>query len=772
MRLAVGSRLGPYQILGAVGAGGMGEVYTARDTRLDRQVAIKVLPPAAVADDRARARLLREARLASHLNHPHVCTIYDVGEDHGVSYIAMELVEGQTLAACVAAGPLQAAEVLRFGRQLAEALAHAHSRGVIHRDFKSANIVITPERRAKVLDFGLARRVTVATAVPAMATMSTVSQTAPGVVAGTPAYMAPEQLQGATPDARSDIWALGVVLYEMAAGRRPFAGQTLFTLSAAILHEPLPPLPSVVPRAFAATIERCLAKAPAERYQQAADVQAALEAIEAGMAGERVESRARTRAVKLAVLPFANLSGDPEQEYLSDGLTQEMIAQLGRLHPGSLGVIARTSVMRYKKSAAPIDQIGRELGVDYVLEGSAQREGSLIRITTDLIEVCNQSLLWADSFEREFSGILKLQRDVAQNVARALALTLLPSEQARLASVRTVNPEAYEAYLKGSQLWTRMTKADLDAAERYFQLALEKQPGYAAPYAGLAMVWACRQQIGIAPPSEATPKAKAAASRALELDDSLAEAYYARATIRTWSDWDFPGAEADWKRALEINPNLADARAYYSHYLNIVQRPVEAMEEVERALALDPYNPLVHVLHAWDLTFVERHDEAIAAASRAPGHPAGLQTAWSAWSLLENEAEAAVVLKAFLPVYGDRAVEEAFERGCTQRGYVEGLKQAARALGASSSASFLPSDVALLHLYAAESSLALDWLERGLAGRDPFLPYLGHPMFYRRLRSEPRYEALCRRVGLPAYPPSSSDPLPERGRPDAQPRSS
>ncbi len=600
--LTAGQRLGPYQITAPIGAGGMGEVWRARDTRLERDVALKVLPAEALADETARARLVREARLASKLNHPHICTIHEVGDADGQTYIAMELVEGQPLNARVAAGPLPVDEVLRYGQQMADALAHAHARGVVHRDLKSANVVVTPEGQVKVLDFGLAKRLTGDDPTEVSSVLEK-TLTAPGVVVGTLAYMAPEQLRGQPADARSDIWALGVVLYEIAVGKRPFEGPTGLEVTAAILSQPVPAVPASVPAPLAGVIDRCLAKEPGARYQRGDEVREALEAVAAGQAwptwrvvlrrhrglvgtatavlallvvaavlfgldvgGVRLRVAggvgAPARVVRLAVLPFANLSGDPAQEYLSDGFTQEMITQLGRLHPAGLSVIARTSVMRYKKGDTPIDQIGRELRVDYILEGSAHQESGRVRITAELIKVLDQTQLWAERYERDLAGLLALQSEVAQKVAGALALKLLPAEQARLAGTSVVNPEAYEAYLKGSSLWKAMTPADVGTAERYFELALEKAPSYAAAYEGLAWVWAIRQQMGMALPQVAGPKAKAAALKALELDDSYAGAHEALAVVLAATDWNWAGAEREYRRALELNPNGANAHAY------------------------------------------------------------------------------------------------------------------------------------------------------------------------------------------------------------------
>jgi serine/threonine-protein kinase len=718
-------RLGPYEIQSAIGAGGMGEVYRARDTRLERDVALKVLPAATLGDGTARARLVREARLASRLNHPHICTIYDVGEtDSSVdsagspevgsgprsAYIAMELVEGQPLSVRVAEGPLPTDQVVRYGQQLAEALAHAHGRGVVHRDLKSANVVVTPEGQVKVLDFGLAKRLT-EEALAEATTVAPESLMAPGIVAGTLAYMAPEQLRGRPADARSDIWALGGVLYEMAAGRRPFVGQTGFELTAAIFSQPVPPMPAPVPGPVSGVVERCLAKEPGERYQRAGEVKAALEAVASGrdiarwptwrtaawrrrrrlggaagalaillvaatlvaldVGGVRSRWMRRADPIRLAVLPFANLSGDAGQGYLSDGLTQEMITQLGRLHPATLSVIARTSVMRYKKGDTPVDQIGRELDVDYVLEGSTTRQGDRVSVAAELINVANQTTVWADKYEREFSAILTVQGQVAQNVAKALAVELLPAEEARLAIARSVNPEAYEAYLKGITLWQTLKTADVDAAQCLFEQALEKDPSYAPAYSGLALVWMSRALNNVVPPLEAGPKAKAAALKAIELDGNSAEAHEALADVLTWSDWNWAEAGREWERALELNPNAASTHAYYSHYLAHVGRAAEGEAHSKRALELDPFNPLWHGFHGMVLLYQRRYDEALAAARTATSMRADAPVASNIaqWVYLSKGMRDEQLADQRLRIATDPERMAAFERGLKEGGY-------------------------------------------------------------------------------------------------------
>ncbi len=792
-----GKTLGHYRILEQIGQGGMGVVYLAEDASLHRKVALKFLPAEMRQDDTARKRFIREARSAAALDHPYICHINEVGESEGQDFIAMEYVEGQSLcdrtAAAASGRPaLPLKEALQIAIEVAEALEAAHGKGIIHRDIKPGNIMLTETGHAKVMDFGLAKKAMAPGGVDVEdATVTALTRS--GEAIGTLAYMSPEQLRGKPADARSDLWALGVTLYEMVAGTRPFEGQGGYEVTSAILSQAPRPLPAGVPAELGAVIGRSLEKEPGKRFQSAGELRKALSAVLAGTVSPWVGWRYRiahrrwpavasavlalcllvgilvgvdaggvrgwltarmgiaARTVKLAVLPFANLTGDPEQEYLSDGLTQEMIAQLGRLHPQGLSVIARTSVMQYKKSEKPIEQIARELGVGYILEGSARKDGNRIRITAELVQVRDQTQLWAETYDREMSGILALQSDVARKVAASLALKLLPAEQSRLADVRTVNPEAYDAYLKGLRLSYLMTSADLDASLKYFERALEKDPEYPLAYVGVSIVWAYRQQMGLTSPHEAAPKAKAAALKALELDGTLAEAHFALAAIYAWTDWNWPAAEAAFRRAIELDPNFPDARAAYSHYLNMMRRPDEAMAQIERALALDPLNPLVQVFYAADLIFVRRYDDAVAAARNAPGNPGAQQAIWWARSLKGMQKEAFGAAKAYLKGnYDDRAVDEALDQGYAQGGYTEGMKRGAQALAARFRASFAaPSDVADLYLDAGDNGQALDWLEKGFDVHDPVLPYLGLPYFFDRLRSEPRFQALLRRMNLP-----------------------
>jgi TolB-like protein len=542
----------------------------------------------------------------------------------------------------------------------------------------------------------------------------------------------------------------------MIAGRRPFGSDYEQALIYQILNTEPEPLSKVRPETsagLAQIVGHALAKRPAERYQTMELLLEDLTAVSEGL--RPVTAKPRAAAVKLAVLPFSNLTGDPDQEYLSDGLTQEMITLLGRLNPETLGVIARTSVMRYKKTDAPIDQIGRELGVEYVLEGSARREGSRVRVSADLVQVRDQTQLWGDAFEREMSGILALQNDVAREVAMALTLKLLPSEQANLAKARPVNPEAHEAYLRGNYHWMQVAPDDLDIAEKYFDLALEKDPSFAPAYVGRATVWLVRNQMGLARPEEAIPRGKTAALRALELDGNLAGAHEILAWIRTWLEWDWDGAQASWRRALVLNPNAATAHSLYSHFLAIMGHGEEALAHSKRSVELDPFNPLFQAFHAQVLYMQRRYDEAITAVREAQrlqqDHPIAtysLMIITHGVKGMEKEALKAVTAMVKI-IYNDSKIEAALDEGYARGGFADAMRQAAEALIARLPEAYsMPSDIAIFYAMAGAKEKVIEWLEKGFEVRDPALPYLRFPC-YDIARPDPRFQELWRKMNLP-----------------------
>ncbi len=790
----IGKTVSHYRIIEKLGEGGMGVVYKAEDTTLKRLVALKFLPADLTRDAGAKARFIHEAQAASALDNPNICTVHDIQESpEGQLFMVMPCYEGQTLHQMLddvgarRAVPLPINDIIAIATQIARGLAKAHEKGIVHRDLKPANVFVTRDEVVKILDFGIAKLAGGQTKL-----------TKTGTTMGTAAYMSPEQAMGKEVDRRADIWSLGVVLYEMLAGKLPFQGEYEQALIYSILNEEPEPLSKSRPDASSGIeqiVNHALAKDPAKRYQTMEEFLADLQAVSEGLKplkARRQWARGKifgikkiyvyatlavisvlfglntggirnqffrllgsgsARAIKLAVLPFKNLTGDSQQEYFSDGLTQEINTQIGSLNPQILSVIGNTSVGRYKKTNTTIDQIGRELGVEYVLEGGAQREGTRVRITAELIRVRNQTQVWADTFNREMSGILALQGDVAQKVAGALAVKLLPAQQARLAKVRTVDPEAYEAYIKGSQYWVRMTKEDLDTAERYFQLALQKDPIYAAAYAGIFSVWACRNQNGMSPPSEAVPKMKAAALKAVALDDTLAESHYALASVYTYADWNMSAAGTEWARAVELNPNYPEGLATYSHFLMIMGRQEEAMRQIERALNLDPFNVTVQSFYVVDLEFARRYDDAIAQvhkmAALQPDNPVAIGELFVLYWAKGMDKEALAALKDYNKPRQIPDLDSALDRGFAAAGLPGAARAAAEilALRAPKNLAAFPTEIASLYLLTGEKDHVLEWLERAYEARDPNLPYLRLPM-YDSVRSEPRFQDLFRRLNL------------------------
>jgi eukaryotic-like serine/threonine-protein kinase len=647
----IGQCISHYRILERIGAGGMGEVYRAHDDRLQRDVAIKILPADSLANVGPRNNLLREARSASALNDPHICTIYEVGEVNGQAFIVMELIEGRSLKELIPSGGLPPGLVGRYGTQIASALAHAHDHNIIHRDVKTANVVITPSGQAKVLDFGLAKRPKGNEIAEATLSMPTVTQ--PGTVTGTLAYMAPEVLRGEEADARSDVWALGVALYEMATGRLPFSGKTGYELSAAILRESPAPLPSQIPAGLRLVIDRCLEKESGHRYQRAGEVRAVLEAAQfetstssttsTGVVLTRVPKQAwysRTRIAwtaglltavaagvliafsvgshsrspakhgaqlqSLAVLPLENLSGDPSQQYFADGMTDELITDLAQI--SGLRVISRTSAMQYKQTKKPLPQIGTELNVEGLVEGTVERVGDRVRIRAQLIEASTDRHVWAKSYERSLSDILAMQDEVARTIAGEIQVALTPQEQARLTSVRAVNPEAHDALIQGLFYENQgETQKAFDSLRQATALA----PDYAAAHAALAQFYIELGNISFMPPGEARAKAKTEALRALELDESLAEAHEGLAELHHYYDWDFTSAEREYKRALELKPGDAQLLTKYAFFLCRTGKYDDAVAEAKRAQDLDPLSLPIRTSLGVVLHYSRRYDEAL-----------------------------------------------------------------------------------------------------------------------------------------------------------------
>jgi serine/threonine protein kinase/Tfp pilus assembly protein PilF len=617
----VGQSLGHYRILEKIGEGGMGSVYRAHDEKLDRDVAIKVLPPESLRKQTSLKRLQNEATALARLNHPNICTIFDVDEQDGQLFFVMELLEGDTLQERIGGRPMRLDELLELGIQIADALQTAHAQGVVHRDIKPSNVFVLRRGQAKVLDFGLAKF----TARGGHSSAVTVERlTRDRAPIGTLAYLPPEQARGEEVDERADLFAFGLLLYEMTTGRPAFFGTTSAVVIDAILNkEPIPPsrLNPALPNELEQILRKALEKDRELRYQSAADMRADLKRLkrdlDAGklqvskLSGSRDAGRRSVSRIKaIAVLPLANLSRDPEQDYFVDGMTEALITDLAQI--GSLRVISRTSVMRYKGSDKTLAEIASELNVDGFVEGSVLRAGDRVRITAQLVHAANDQHLWAKSYERELSDVLSLQGEVARAIAEEVEAKLTPQERARLARVRQVNPAAHEAYLKGRFYWARATEDAVRKSIEYFEESVKKDPSYAVAYAGLADAYnqLANPILEIAPQTLVIPKVKAAATKALELDDSLAEAHISIGRIQFYYDWDWTGAEKSFRRAIELNSNYPFAHYMYGLLLSAVGRHAEAAREVKTALESDPVALLVNGVAGLIYCFAGRFEAA------------------------------------------------------------------------------------------------------------------------------------------------------------------
>jgi serine/threonine-protein kinase len=782
----IGKRISHYDILERLGAGGMGIVFRAHDAQLDRDVALKLLPEESVGNAEARSRLLREARTASALTHPHICHIYEAGEADELVYIAMELLDGRALSDAIPPGGLPLETTLRLGEQIADALAHAHGRGIVHRDLKANNVILTPEGRAVVLDFGLAKRERVPD--EGSTELLSIAPTATGVVMGTPAYLSPEVLQGTGATAQSDIWALGIVLYDMASGQLPFHGRSMAELAGAILKDPPAPLPGRAHPGLEAIIQRCLAKEPSQRYKLASEVRAALQALQpgahpvgrrapvpwgrlaayaAGVVGTVVTVLMATNVIRwpgapeggssgpgiqsLAVLPLANLSGDPGQEYFADGLTDELIADLASIK--SLTVISRTSVMRYKGASKPLPEIARELGVDGVVEGSVLRSADRVRIKVDLIDAAKDHHLWTQSYDRDMRDVLAMQGEVGHDIAQRINVQISPGEQGRAAKPRPVDPVAYEAYLRGRYYWNKRTQAGLLQALESFAQAIRIDSTYAVAYAGLADTYVLMNIYAGSPPQECFPRARAAALTALKMDERLAEAHASLGRVKLFYDWDWAGAEAEFKRAIELKPGLSTAHHWYSICLRDVGRPKEAFAEANRALELDPVNLIINANLGDTFFYAGEFDHAVAQHRKAllldANFPAThmylgraleqqgmLQDAVAefqkARSLMGNRTYALADLAHAYALAGKRA---------DARGLLTELSELSRR-GAG-----LEMEIALVHLALGNRDEAFQHLEEAYKKRSGLNDLKVDPRFA-SLRGDPRFQDLLVRLGL------------------------
>ena len=758
MSLQQGTLLGPYQITSQVGKGGMGEVYRARDTRLDRNVAIKVLSAALAENQSALMRFEREAKALAALSHPNIVVIYDIGSDRGVSFVAMEYLEGETLRNRITRSALTWQKALEITSWIADGLAAAHSKGVIHRDLKPENVYLTSEGGLKILDFGLAliRRPDSAETNTSTPTAFATSQ--PGMALGTVPYMSPEQLRGQVVDNRTDIWALGCVLYEMLTQRFAFAGTCdTDTIANILLKEPdWQALPPDLPRPLKELLQRCLQKDAGSRPDIVA-VRTEIEALSSrktAPVSTRKESKPRApkRIRSLVVLPLTNMSRNPEQDYFVDGMTEALILELAKI--GSLRVIARTSAMRYKGTDKSIKEIAGELNVDAVLEGSVLRVGERVRITGELISAARERHLWAETYERDLRDILPLQSEIARTIAQQIRATVTPQEATRLASPRQVHSEAYDAYLKGQFHWYQLSPEHLDNAEQYYRQALQKDSQCALAYAGIGAVNMMRTDIGLELPSKAIPEAKSALMKALALDSSLAEVHVSFANLLFLCDWDWNGAEMEFQRAIELNPSSSDALFFYADFLISMGRSNEAFAKAARALELDPLNFFLQCFYGWHLVYVRRTDEAIVQLCKAlrsePNFSSAHLGLWGAFYQKRMYPEALEEARQFFSILKDDEIALSLVSSGPSTDYAQTMLRAADKLAERSQSTHVPAvRIAKLYAHAGATEQALQYLEKAYEHRENPLIHLKVMWDWDSLRDHPRFQALLHKMNFP-----------------------
>jgi eukaryotic-like serine/threonine-protein kinase len=781
MSLAPGRRIGPYEIVSLIGAGGMGEVYRARDTRLAREVAIKVIPEHLARTPDTLARFEREAKAVAALSHPNILALYDVGLEQGVSFAVTELLEGQTLRERLdSPAALASKRAVEISAAIAEGLAAAHSKGIVHRDLKPENIFLTSDGRVKILDFGLARVIPLSQETES----SHPTQTIDGMVMGTVGYMSPEQVRGERATVTGDIFAVGCILYEMLSRRRAFARETAAQTMAAILEVQPADLADVdpsIPLELIRIVGHCLEKDPRRRFQSAQDLLFALRTsseradtsssrTEQGRKGIPVGILLAVVAVlmaglaiywtnkpvapidSLAVLPFTNATGNPDAEYLTDGITENLINSLSQLP--KLRVVPRSLTFSHKGRDVDPRAAGQALNVGAVLMGRVVLRGDSLNIQTELVDVNQVSQLWGQQYNRKLSDIIVVQEEISKAIADKLGLRPSREEEKRLTRRHTDNPEAHQLYLRGRFLWNRRTATTLRRAADYFQQAIDSDREYALAWAGLADCFTVGPFYEVLPPRDSIRKAKEAARTALELDETLAEAHTALGhALRR--EFDFTGAIHEFQRAIKLNPNYATAHHWYGTTPSAMGQREDAMRELKRAQEIDPLSPIINAEVGRLLYYERRNDEAIAHLRKLTDEmePNFEPALWYLGAAYEQKGMFAEAIQEFekwlaLSKENPRALAAlAHTYGVSGR-RAEAEKRLRELRSLSKTRYVPPFDLAVVYMGLGDSIGALDWLEKAYEEPSTWIIWVAIEPYWDALRSEPRFDALLRRMGL------------------------
>ncbi len=734
---------GRYEIIEELGKGGMGKVYRVEDKKIKEEIALKIINPEISADKQTIDRFSNELKMARMISHRNVCRMFDLGEEKGTYFITMEHVPGEDLKSMIRmSGQLSTGTAIKIAKQVCEGLSEAHRLGIIHRDLKPSNVMIDKEGNARIMDFGIARSIRAK------------SITGEGMMIGTPEYMSPEQVEGEEVDQRSDIYSLGVILYEMATGRVPFGGDT--PLSIAVKHKTVAPLDPrrlnhQIPEDFSRVILKSMEKSREKRYQSAQGLLSELNKLE-----EEKQEQKKSAEIpwerSIAVLPFADLSAERDQEYFCDGIAEELINALTKIE--RLKVASGSSAFQFKGKGHDIQEIGKRLKVETVLEGSVRKAGNRLRIMAQLVNVADGYHVWSEKYDCEMKDIFAIQDEISLTIVDKLRVKLLHEEKEQLMKRFTEDVEAYNLYLKGRYFWNKRTKESFRKAMEFFEQSIVEDPNFTLAYSGLADSYNLLGFYNFAPPKEVFPKAKEAALKALKIDDTIAEAYASLAFVQLYYDWNWKDAHENFKKAVELSPGYPTAHHWYAEYLTVVGLIDEAIVEAKRALEFDPFSLIINVLLGWAFHYSYQYDHAIEQYLKtlemdpnfAPAH-FFLGMTYVQKAMFEEAFEEFQKAKV---LFGDSTLTNAaLWHAYARRGKTDEVQKVLDELAKISQQIYVPLYyVAAVYADAGDKERAFHWLGKCFEEREMWLAFLKVDPIWSDLRTDPRFNELLKKIGL------------------------